>query len=259
MVSIIKYLLVEGNASALLLISYTLLQIFFLITANSIFIIQYLYKKHDKAFCDEMENFIFSISLYRKFIFFFFLVFVAIPNKILVNNDVSRLTQFILQLITFFIIIFFPPMLLVLFLRLIFTFECFVFCYTINNSQVVKKFFIKSVFCDNDVFFKSFIEFFYGGLNVRVNNFVVMSVPAILLVAVYSKARHLEVIRVEGLVSESLKRKLEIYYSDLSSTPLTLDEIFLLEKQTTREIIGSATIVLNIEDKIFHLFLNFFY
>jgi hypothetical protein len=256
MFRILNFFLIESNTPFLILVTFFLLQYFFLILGNTIFVLRFLSGSIDKIFCKDFQVFLLSIPFSKKIVFLFFLVFFAIPNKIWVNNKMGRFVHFFLHFFTYLLSIMFPLFILVFLLRLLYVLDSLLFNYCFEYLSIFKRFILNYVFVNDEIFCQKCVTFFYGDAPTGVRTFFSMGIPAFIFIIFYWNARLNENKYVNNLLFSFTKEKLEEYYSDPQNKALNMDEIILFEKKIRQDIIISDTVILKTETKILEIINN---
>lgn len=127
-----------------------------------IFLLKTIFNKEFReALCD-FGIFLKTLGFLRGIFLIIFTVMFAIPNKILINNNVKG---YITSFFVFFCIVlgdFFPVLLVPLLIYVIFCLESIVFGLFVDKSIVFKNIFVKVYFGGDTIYANKYIFFFFG-------------------------------------------------------------------------------------------------
>lgn len=107
----------------------------------------------------------------KRITFILILFFIAIPEKFLLKNSIFNVSiAFILSSIMIYFALFINPLCFYLYFAfLLLHFKNYVFIIIYSNNMYFRKFLLKNIFNDNQLFFDNFFFFFFKKINIFKN------------------------------------------------------------------------------------------
>jgi hypothetical protein len=235
---VIKYLL-SCNSVVLFIITLELVE--FIGVLISLLYFSLMYYNH--IITAKLKYHFKQLPIYNKILVIWFSIFYAIPNKIFVSNNLSKVS------ITFFIFLIivlsnvFIPLILLYIIFWINILESYFFAMFYENNVSFRKFVNNKLFQGNDEFAKEYFSFFWGNMNSGGAGKARAGVVGTLLSGLFQLARNQEKthVRVQGQIET------QTFIRNAVQKPQTPEEALAIQKKVENHIIERDTVILKVE------------
>jgi len=187
-----------------------------------------------------------QLPIFNRILAIWFSIFFAIPNKIFVSNNLSKLS------ITFFIFLIiiisnvFAPFILLYIIFWINVLESYFFAMLYESNVSFRKFVNNKLFNGDEVFAKEYFSFFWGNMNSGGAGKARSGVVGTLLGGLFNIARNQEKthVRVQGQIET------QTYIKNAIQKPKTPEESMAIQNKVENHIIERDTVILKTEKQM---------
>lgn len=184
-----------------------------------------------------------QLPIFNRILAIWFSIFYAIPNKIFVNNNLSRFSTTFFIFLIIIISNVFAPFILLYVIFWINVLESYFFAMFYESNVSFRKFVNNKLFKGNEVFAKEYFSFFWGNMNSGGAGKVRSGVVGTLLGGFFTIARNQEKTHVR--VQEQIET--QIHINNAVQKPETVEQSLAIQKKMEDHILERDTIILKIE------------
>ena len=190
-----------------------------------------------------------KLPIFNRVLAIWFSIFYAIPNKIFVNNTLSKLSVTLSIFLIIVISNFFAPFILLYIIFWMSVLESYFFAIYYEKNVSFRKFVNNKLFKGDDAFAKEYFSFFWGNIDSGGAGKIKSGVAGTLLGTFFHVTMNQEKthVRVQGQFETQTLIKNSEY------KPKTPQEVFALQKEVENHIIDRDTVILKVEKNIHEL------
>ncbi len=203
-----------------------------------------MYSNH--AIAAKLKYYFKQLPVFNKILVIWFSISYAIPNKIFVNNNMSKLSVTLSIFLLIVISNLFAPFILLYIIFWTIVLESYFFAASYENNVSFRKFVNDKLFKGNDAFAKEYFGFFWGNMRSGGEGKTRAGVVGTLLGGLFQIARSQEKthVRVQGQIETRTQ------IQNATQKPQTPQDALAMQKDVEQHIIERDTVILKLEKKI---------